>query len=346
MTTALEIAFARLDAPHAATTVAFAAKDAVLSPAVQSLNTKSGGQVVKAVEAASFKGKAKSAIEILAPQKLDIQRLILVGAGKTADNTESDWAQIGGYALGQVSGRKTQEASLIAEVAGADAKPEVLAANLAFGALLRHYTFSKYLTKKNGGEEGAANGNNAEAKPDNDRLTKLTVHCADPDKARAAFEAKRALAAGIHVARDLVNEPANVLGPVEFADRVKELEKIGLEVEIFAERRDRFRRNRAIAEVTAVVVDGEKTTAAQALSRPPVTIDELIAQGFAVETDSRRAHIDVATLTAELKYGGYLKRHEAQWSRTRAQELRAIPRDFKYQGLPGLSREVQVALAG
>src|SRR4029453_1322870 len=31
---------------------------------------------------------------------------------------------------------------------------------------------------------------------------------------------------------DLVNEPANVLGPVEFADRVKELERVGLEVEI------------------------------------------------------------------------------------------------------------------
>src|SRR5262249_22680639 len=30
-----------------------------------------------------------------------------------------------------------------------------------------------------------------------------------------------------------VNEPANALGPVEFADRVKELERVGLEVEIF-----------------------------------------------------------------------------------------------------------------
>ncbi|MDP1909464.1 MAG: leucyl aminopeptidase, partial [Hyphomicrobium sp.] len=34
---------------------------------------------------------------------------------------------------------------------------------------------------------------------------------------------------------DLVNEPANILGPVEFADRVKELESIGLEVEILDE---------------------------------------------------------------------------------------------------------------
>jgi tRNA uridine 5-carboxymethylaminomethyl modification enzyme len=115
--------------------------------------------------------------------------------------------------------------------------------------------------------------------------------------------------------------------------------------EIFEARRERYARNRAKAEVTPVVVDGEKTTAAQALSRPSVSLDELMTGGFAVETDPHRDHIDVATLTAELKYGGYLKRHEAQWSRTRAQESRAIPRDFSYHGVPGLSREVAERLS-
>ncbi|MBN8908542.1 MAG: leucyl aminopeptidase, partial [Rhodospirillales bacterium] len=37
-------------------------------------------------------------------------------------------------------------------------------------------------------------------------------------------------------ARDLVNEPANVLGPVDFAERVKALEQLGVEVEILAEK--------------------------------------------------------------------------------------------------------------
>jgi leucyl aminopeptidase len=229
MSTPLEITFARLDAPHLATSAAFAANDLALPPTVQALNTKSGGLLAKAAEAAAFKGKSKTSIEILAPQKLDIQRLILLGVGKGADNSESDWASLGGYALGQISARKTTEASLIADVGPADIKPEAVAANLAFGAVLRHYSFRKYLTKKNG-EDAAANG--ADGKPAQDRLTKLVVHCADPDKARAAFEAKQAIASGVMFARDLVNEPANVLGPVEFADRVKELERIGLEVEI------------------------------------------------------------------------------------------------------------------
>jgi leucyl aminopeptidase len=227
MNAPLEIAFARLDAAHEPTCAVLVGHDLTLSPAVQSLNSRSGGQLLKAAEAAEFKGKQKTSIEILAPQKLDVQRLILIGTGKAAEQEESGWATLGGYALGQITARKVAEASLVAEVAGADAKPEVIAANLAFGALLRHYAFRKYLTKKNG-DEGA----NGDQKPTSDRLTRLVIHCPDPEKAKAAFEARRAVADGVYVARDLVNEPANVLGPVEFAERVKELESTGLEVEI------------------------------------------------------------------------------------------------------------------
>jgi len=229
MTAQLEITFAKLDAALLPTAAAFVGNDLALPPAVQALNSKSGGLLLKAAEAADFKGKKKTSIEILAPQKLDVQRLVLIGAGKASDHEDSDWAMLGGYALGQVTSRKTQEASFVADI-GPASESGAIAAGLAFGALLRHYSFRKYLTKKNG-EEGAGNGN-AEQKPAADRLTKLVVHCADPEKARAAFEARRALAEGVYVARDLVNEPANVLGPVEFAERVKELESTGLEVEI------------------------------------------------------------------------------------------------------------------
>jgi leucyl aminopeptidase len=38
------------------------------------------------------------------------------------------------------------------------------------------------------------------------------------------------------LARDLVNEPANVLGPLEFAAKAKELEALGVEVEVLGEK--------------------------------------------------------------------------------------------------------------
>jgi leucyl aminopeptidase len=229
MTDNLDVAFAALSTAPEPTAAAFAGNDLVMGPALQALNAKSGGAVIKAAEAAEFKGKSKTAIELLAPPKLDIHRLVVVGAGRAQDLAEKDVVLLGGFALGQLAQRKAQRASLLAEVQGVDMKPEALAATLAFGAMLRHYTFRKYLTKKPS-EEG--NGNGAGVAALRDRLERLVVHCADPDKARAAFEARRALANGICMARDLVNEPANALGPIEFSERVKELERLGVEVEI------------------------------------------------------------------------------------------------------------------
>ncbi len=59
-----------------------------------------------------------------------------------------------------------------------------------------------------------------------------------------------------------------------------------------------------------------------------------------LETPPLDAHLDAATLYAESKYEGYLKREAAQLARLRTQDLRLIPLDFEYAGVPGLSREV------
>jgi tRNA uridine 5-carboxymethylaminomethyl modification enzyme len=108
----------------------------------------------------------------------------------------------------------------------------------------------------------------------------------------------------------------------------------------FEARRDRLDRNKARAHTTRVRIEDETITADQALSRPLVTAAALAARGFAVEVDPSSPHLDVATLEADLKYRGYLKRDEAQRARTRQQETRLIPAEFEYRGIPGLSREV------
>ncbi|MGQ0674058.1 MAG: leucyl aminopeptidase [Hyphomicrobium sp.] len=233
MTDRLEITFVPLTAQPEPTALVFAGNDLALGTSAQGLNSKSGGVILKAAEAGEFKGKSKSAVEILAPQKLDVARLVVVGTGKTDDMTDNDWTMLGGYALGQITARKTKSASLFADVSGVgDKRADAVAADLAFGALLRHYSFQKYLTRKSGNGDEPGAGGNGTAPPSRDGLQKLVVHCADPDKVRALFNRQKALANGIYLARDLVNEPANALGPVEFADRVRELESVGVDVEI------------------------------------------------------------------------------------------------------------------
>ena len=227
----LDIVFADLSHDLNPACVVLASDGVTLGKTAADLDKRSGGSIHKAAKAAAFKAKSKATIEILAPHGLELDRLIVLGTGK--DTTELDWTLLGGAATAAVSSRKVKKASLIADVAATgDMKPADIAAAIAFGAQLRHYSFKKYLTK------GAANSGSDDKDPaaDKDTLDTLVIHCADPAKAKAAYAYYQAVANGVHVARNLVNEPANVLGPVEFAHEVEKLKKVGVEVEILDEK--------------------------------------------------------------------------------------------------------------
>jgi len=49
----------------------------------------------------------------------------------------------------------------------------------------------------------------------------------------------------------------------------------------------------------------------------------------------------LTTIETEIKYGGYIEQQERQMERMKSSERRPIPADFGFQGIPGLSREVQ-----
>ncbi|ODT30242.1 MAG: leucyl aminopeptidase [Hyphomicrobium sp. SCN 65-11] len=221
-----EIRFVALDAPASAVVAALVGQDLHLPPALKALDQKSQGAVVRAAKAADFKGKAKSSIEILSPERLEMSRLHLVGTAQSEGAGELDWMRAGATAYAAIHARKTPTASLIAEAPdkGAPSADE-LAALLAYGALLRSYNFRKYRTRP------ARENNNGEPEPE-DKPSLLYIHCKDPRGAEKAFADKLAVADGVFAARDLVNEPANALGPVEFADRAQELSSLGLEVEV------------------------------------------------------------------------------------------------------------------
>ena len=148
----LEIVFAPLADEPKSTAVVLASDGATLGKTAAELDKRSGGAVHRAAKAAGFKGKSKAVIELLAPHGLETDRLIMLGTGK--DQSELDWTLLGGAAVGAISGRKTKSASLIADVtATGELKPAEMAAALGFGAQLRHYSFTKYLTKKDANGE-------------------------------------------------------------------------------------------------------------------------------------------------------------------------------------------------
>ena len=225
MTDQTSLSFVSKIAQSEGVAVVFAEEGGKLTPAAQDLDTKAKGVLSRAASITGFKGKKEQTVDVLAPQGLKLARLVLVGLGKPGTYSAEDWLNLGGTVRGLLSGKESPSAHIFVETAGDDVASADIA-NFALGALLRGYTFKKYKTKKRKKDDSAET---------NDRtLKKIVVHCADPKAATQAFAPARAMAEGVSLARDLVNEPANILGPAEFAARAKELTKLGVKVELLA----------------------------------------------------------------------------------------------------------------
>ena len=110
--------------------------------------------------------------------------------------------------------------------------------------------------------------------------------------------------------------------------------------DIFSQRRARLERNAAVLQRSMVLNPvGQKTTAAQLLKQPEVTLADLRNQGVVLETDAARESIDLATLETGVKYEGYLRRQQSEVERAKRDERRRIPPRFPYTRVPGLTRE-------
>jgi leucyl aminopeptidase len=173
-----------------------------------------------AAATAEFKGKARQSLDLLAPAGTGLERLVVVGVGKPTELKAADWANLGGAAMGALG--KAKAATVILDRPDGEPIPAAAAADFALGMRLRAYSFDAYKQE---------NEESPKAKP-----VAVTIAVGDPPAARAAWQASEAVAEGVLLARDLVNEPPNVLGPAEFAERARELTKLGVRVEILTER--------------------------------------------------------------------------------------------------------------
>ena len=111
----------------------------------------------------------------------------------------------------------------------------------------------------------------------------------------------------------------------------------------FRARRSRFERNLTVLDSTMVrSVAGDRVPASQLLRQPDVRLADLVEQGKlpAFDIDPQEASIDLASAETTVKYVGYLRRQESEVERAKKDERRRIPRDFPFERVPGLSREV------
>ena len=208
------------------TLVVFAAENLVVGTSTSDILGLAGELVHKAAGIAKFRGRTASALDILTPAGLAADRLIVAGTAQKqpskGEPPAPDHLGLGGFVGGKLSG--TARATIVFDLPQAPAEPAAAAADFAMGLKLRAYKFDIYKTKKKDDEE-------------KDKEVALLVRIAVEDVAGARAQMRRrdAVADGVTLARTLVNEPANVLYPAAFAERTKELEKLGVEVEILDE---------------------------------------------------------------------------------------------------------------
>ena len=200
-----------------------AVEGGILLPSAVRLDKASGGILTRALKFSRFTGKTGQMLEVLAPAGVKASRLLLVGLGKAASLDEKGLETLGAQIVARLYTSGETAASIEIDLPkGSKVKKAEVAAHLAFGVKLKSYAFDKYRTR---------NLDEYEKK-----LKTIRIVTQDPVAAKKAHAGLAAVADGIFLARDLVNEPPNILSPAEFARRAKaQLSKLGVKVEILGE---------------------------------------------------------------------------------------------------------------
>jgi len=213
---------------HPRTLVAFVGRDLAMGERAASVLKDAAAHLSRAAAAAKFKGKSGTSLEVLAAPGAPASRVILMGVGKGDEGEDGEAAKPFDdfFALGGQTAAKIgpgARATVLFDFPEGLSVAHDSASQFTLGGWLRGYKFDHYKTKK-------------KDEADREGPMEVVVALADPDSVGAAMGDAGHLAEAVILARTLVNEPANVLTPPEFARRASELMKLGVEVEVFDEK--------------------------------------------------------------------------------------------------------------
>lgn len=190
---------------------------AALSDAAKALDAESGGAITRALKTSRFTGAPGQVLTLSAPSDMSAARLVLFGLG---DKKALNGNALEQAAAGVVKGLLTTGAKVLSLRMDGVADLEG-AARAGLGARMAAYRFDKYRSRLSD-----------DKKPS---LEALEIVVTDVKAAKKVWKDWEPVSDGVELARDLVNEAPNFLGPEEYARRVKKLDKLGLEIEVLGE---------------------------------------------------------------------------------------------------------------
>lgn len=210
------VSFSKNALPSGGTLIAIMAEGAAV-PASLAAST-ANAQLERAIKVEKFSGKKGSSLSVSGVDG-GLDRVVLLGCGKPDQLSEPDLLKMGGKLFAAAG--KAEKIFVLTE---GDEKTGTLspaqAALVAAGAKLRAYHFDDYLTK----------GREADKK--RTKSAKIIFGTSSAAAAKKAWAEHDGVTDGVLLARQLVNEPANVLGPVEFAKQAQKLKALGVKVQV------------------------------------------------------------------------------------------------------------------
>lgn len=221
------ISFSKNATLKAKTAILLVGEGGKLTDAGAGLDKDTKGAVAHFIKTSpNFTGKAGQVGALPGPQKFKYERIVLVGMGKPDKLGLDEITDMGGRFCAAFAGMGVDAAVFFADGFKnfKAVSAEEAACAFAAGLTLRGYSFDKYKTK---------------AKDDKAPKTiKFEFVLEGHSKAQSLYKDQKAVAAGVHFARDLVNEPPNKLYPASMANRVKaELTPLGVKVEVLDEKK-------------------------------------------------------------------------------------------------------------
>ncbi|MFA5040459.1 MAG: leucyl aminopeptidase [Bdellovibrionales bacterium] len=217
----LKIAFSADTPPSQNALVLTVAAKGKLGEQGEKLDKKLDGAISRAIKAGSFAGKKEKTLTLLSPAKSRLTRLILVGIGAPEEADARLFERIGASAVAALNGKDPRAVLLIDRFKNSGLTESEAAAHAALGARLRFYRFDKYRTQKEQDQKS--------------ELKILTIASKSAAAAKKLYAPFDKIADGVHLARDLITEPGNVLYPETLAQHALALTELGVKVEILDE---------------------------------------------------------------------------------------------------------------
>ena len=161
-----------------------------------------------------FEGKIfETNSSIIPASQSSLKKIILLGLGDKQNLQADDWLKLGG-SLWKVVENEGEVICFCDSDSGINERQQII--DLLSGFYLGGYKFDKYFSKRSSQE----------------KELNLTLCCPFHKEAEEILSMACAVSETVSLARDLVNEPGNILTPEQFCARIQSCSAYGLEIEI------------------------------------------------------------------------------------------------------------------